>query len=172
MPAHGMRSDQSLVVTPRLATQSRRRRPLSSARRCGVLASRHAPGATGEHRLQAVVLGVGVVVGLALLQFHQLRAVRSDDRDRRCSRSQASTFCLVANGRWSGFLEANAGPVIVSWNRVCPIRRFCKRAIVQGVTYGLAASIVTVSRCGKGSPSAQRCTYSVPITGGLPLASS
>ena len=85
---------------------------------------------------------------------------------------QAATFCLVATAKWSGFLEAHAGPVIVSRNRVYPIRRFCKRAVVQGVTYALAASIVTVSRCGKGSPSAQRCTYSVPITGGLPLASS
>ena len=71
------------VVTPRLATQSRRRRPLPSARRCGVLASRHAPGATSEHRLQAVGFGVGVVVGLAVLEFHQLRAGRGDDRDRK-----------------------------------------------------------------------------------------
>ena len=39
---------------------------------------------------------------------------------------------------------------------VYPIRRFGKPALVQGVTYALAASIVTVSRCGKGSPSAQR----------------
>ena len=90
MPAHGMRSDQSLVVTPRIATQSRRRRPLPSARRCGVLASRHAPAARSDHRLQAVVFGVGVVVGLAVLEFHQLQAVRSDGRDRRCSRSQES----------------------------------------------------------------------------------
>ena len=99
MPAHGMRSDQSLVVTRRLATQSRWRRPLRSARRCGVPASRHAKAATSEYRLQAVVLGVGVVVGLAVLELHQLRAGRGDDRDRRCSRSQAATFCLVANGR-------------------------------------------------------------------------
>ena len=117
MPAYGMRSDQSLFVTPRLATQSRRRRTLPSARRCGVLASRHAKAATSEYRLHAVVLGVGVVVGLAVLEFHQLQAVRSDDRDRRCSRSPAATFCLVATAKRSGFLEAHAGPVIVSWNR-------------------------------------------------------
>ena len=48
-------------------------------------------GATSEHRLQAVLLGVGVVVGLAVLEFHQLQAVRSDDRDRRSSRSPAAT---------------------------------------------------------------------------------
>ena len=87
------------AVTRRLATQSRRRRTLPSARRCGVLASRHAKAARSEHRLQAVGFGVGVVVGLAVLEFHQLQAVRSDDRDRRCSRSQAATFCLVANGQ-------------------------------------------------------------------------
>ena len=69
-----MRSGQSLVVTPRLATQSRRRRPLPSARRCGVPASRHAKAATSEYRLHAVVLGVSVVVGLAVLEFHQLQA--------------------------------------------------------------------------------------------------
>ena len=38
--------------------------------------------------------------------------------------------------------------------------------------YSLAASIVTVSRCGSGCPSAHCCTYSVPTTGGLPFASS
>ena len=40
---------------------------LPSARRCGVLANRHAERPTSDHRLQAVVLGVGVVVGLAVL---------------------------------------------------------------------------------------------------------
>ncbi len=37
----------------------------------------------------------GLVCDAPSLQFHQLQAVRSDDRDRRCSRSPAATFCLV-----------------------------------------------------------------------------
>ena len=41
----------------------------------------------------------GLVCDAPFIQFHQLQAVRSDDRDRRCSRSPAATFCLVANGQ-------------------------------------------------------------------------
>ena len=42
---------------------------------------------------------VTLVCDAPSIQFHQLQAVRSADRDRRCSRSPAATFCLVANGR-------------------------------------------------------------------------
>ena len=39
---------------------------------------------------------LGLVCDAPSIQFHQLQAVRSDDRDHRCSRSLAATFCLVA----------------------------------------------------------------------------
>ena len=68
------RSTPTASATPSLPGQLRQ----CPRARCPVLAwsckpdngGRH--GERSEHRLQAVVLGVGVVVGLGVLEFHQL----------------------------------------------------------------------------------------------------